>query len=143
MIESFESLCSLLSMWLDLSFVQSNKSFCSHKMCSEWICEFAHCPASDTSYAATHLYDTLSLLSRFASGCSFHLLPLYQAIPTVCLCKHNKRHGCTRGPPVLGLLRKQANLWSGSLRPSCLAALTTQDIKALWFCRSQLLVDRG
>lgn len=58
----------------------------------------AHLPLSGTPTAATRLYYPLSLPSHSALGCYFHLLPLYQAIPTVCLCKHNKRHGCTRGP---------------------------------------------
>lgn len=49
----------------------------------------AHRPLPDTSNAATRLYYPLSLPSHYALGCYFHLLPLYQAISTVCLCKHN------------------------------------------------------
>lgn len=118
-------------------------------MWTEWICKLhsrpppgTHRPLSDASIVAIRPH-LLSLPSHAALGCSFHLLPLYQAIPTGCLCKHNERHGCTPGPGVGTAEKTGANLWTGPLRPSCLAALITQDIKARRFCRSQLLVDKG
>lgn len=105
---------------------------------------FVNCIFSPSArwYHSSHSSHLLSLPSHAALGCSFNLLPLYQANPTARLCKHNKRPGCTPGSSGRTAKQTAANLGLGLLRPSCLPTLITQDIKARCFCRSQLSLTR-
>ncbi|MED6236204.1 hypothetical protein ATANTOWER_005803 [Ataeniobius toweri] len=67
------------------------------------------------------------MLSHAALGCSFNLLPLYQANSTGCLSKRSQPHGCTPGFGVRMPNTTRPNLCSGPLYPSCLPTVITQD----------------
>lgn len=76
---------------------------------------------------SSHSSHLLSLPSHCALSCSFNLLPLYQANPTGCLSKYNKRHGYKLGSTVKTTNQTPPNLCFGPACPSCLHTIITQD----------------
>lgn len=139
----------MLSMSLVLSSVQSNTYF-SNKMWSEWICKLHSGCRPSTSPSVRHLQCSHSSLRPFVlaqSLCFGLLFPFTSTLSGYSNCVSVQTQLASwlhMGAPGIGTTEKtEANLSPGLLCPSCLAALVTQDIKALWYCRSQLWEDRG
>lgn len=140
----------MLSMPLVVSSVQSNTLFFPHEKWSKWICKLHSGCRPSTAPPVRHLQCSHSSLLPLCPcpvtllwvviSIYFHFIRLFQ----LCVCANTTSvTAAHEGPGIETTEKTEANLWPGSLRPSCLASLVTQDIKARWFCRSQLWVDRG